>query len=94
MAAQNRSHDERLLPRDLSHLDVDLDRRRINARIARLIHESRTAAGLTQAQLAERVGTRQQVIARLEDADLLLAGGAQEVRVVVWARVLLGRDPV
>jgi transcriptional regulator with XRE-family HTH domain len=40
-----------------------------NAEIARKIYELRTAAGLTQKQLAERVGTRQSVISRLEDAD-------------------------
>ena len=41
----------------------------INADVARLIYEVRTAAGLTQAALAELVGTQQPVIARLEDAD-------------------------
>ncbi|MEO7993342.1 MAG: helix-turn-helix domain-containing protein [bacterium] len=42
---------------------------RIAARVAQQIYDARTAAGLTQAQLAELVGTRQSVIARLEDAD-------------------------
>ena len=37
--------------------------------VAVLIHSARTAAGLTQAQLAELVGTHQPDIARLEDAD-------------------------
>ena len=41
----------------------------LNAGVARLIYEARTAAGLTQAGLAERIGTKQPVIARLEDAD-------------------------
>ncbi|MGH8056269.1 MAG: helix-turn-helix domain-containing protein [Candidatus Entotheonellia bacterium] len=41
----------------------------INARIARMIYDARTRAGLTQQQLAELVGTKQPVIARLEDAD-------------------------
>ena len=41
----------------------------LNAEVARLIYEARTGAGLTQAELAERIGTRQPVIARLEDAD-------------------------
>jgi ribosome-binding protein aMBF1 (putative translation factor) len=41
----------------------------VNIRVARLIYEARTSAGLTQAQLAKRIGTRQPVIARLEDAD-------------------------
>ena len=34
-----------------------------------IIYEARSSAGLTQAQLAKLVGTRQSVIARLEDAD-------------------------
>lgn len=33
------------------------------------IHDARKAAGLTQAQLAERVGTTQSVICDLEDAE-------------------------
>ena len=40
-----------------------------NAEVARLIYEARTAAGLTQAELAALIGTKQPVIARLEDAD-------------------------
>jgi len=41
----------------------------LNARVARMIFEARTRAGLTQAQLAELINTKQPVIARLEDAD-------------------------
>jgi len=41
----------------------------INVEVALLIYEARTKAGLTQKQLAELVGTKQPVIARLEDAD-------------------------
>lgn len=41
----------------------------INAQVARMIYEARTKAGLTQQQLAKLVGTKQPVIARLEDAD-------------------------
>jgi transcriptional regulator with XRE-family HTH domain len=46
-----------------------VERERLNARIAGLLYDARTAAGLTQKQLAERVGTHQSVIDRLEDAD-------------------------
>jgi len=41
----------------------------LNVKVARMIYEARTKAGLTQQQLAKRVGTTQPVIARLEDAD-------------------------
>jgi len=37
--------------------------------IARQIYQLRTAAGLTQTQLAELIGTTASVICRLEDAD-------------------------
>lgn len=41
----------------------------INAEVAQLIYDARTKAGLTQKELAELIGTKQPVIARLEDAD-------------------------
>jgi len=41
----------------------------LNAIVAQLIYEARTARGLTQKQLADLVGTKQSAIARLEDAD-------------------------
>jgi ribosome-binding protein aMBF1 (putative translation factor) len=37
--------------------------------VARAIYKMRTDAGLSQADLAKRVGTTQSVIARLEDCD-------------------------
>lgn len=41
----------------------------INADIARKIFDLRTKAGLTQQELAARVGTTKSAICRLEDAD-------------------------
>ena len=41
----------------------------VNAEIARRIYQLRTQAGLTQQELAERVGTSKSAICRLEDAD-------------------------
>lgn len=41
----------------------------LNAAVAQMIYEARTQAGLTQQALADLVGTKQPVIARLEDAE-------------------------
>ena len=49
----------------LAMLDEELAR----ADVARKLYDLRTAAGLTQRQLAELVGTTASVICRMEDAD-------------------------
>ncbi len=41
----------------------------LNAAVAQMIYEARISAGLTQKELADRVGTKQPVIVRLEDAN-------------------------
>lgn len=46
-----------------------IDEETVNAQVARMIYETRTKAGLTQQELAKLVGTKQPVIARLEDAE-------------------------
>ncbi len=46
-----------------------LKEERINAGVARKIHDLRKEAGLSQKELAEKIGTTQSVISRLEDAD-------------------------
>lgn len=46
-----------------------LEQARLNANIAQKVYDLRMKAGLTQEQLAERVGTTASVICRLEDAD-------------------------
>jgi len=60
--------DRRLLRRDEGMREL-VEQATINARIAKLIYDARVAAKLTQKQLADLVGTKQPVIARLEDAD-------------------------
>lgn len=57
------------LSRDDPAMQELLAEERSNAAVARQIYELRTARGLTQQQLAELIGTKQPVIARLEDAD-------------------------
>lgn len=41
----------------------------LNAKVAQLIYTARKQANMTQQQLADLIGTKQSVIARLEDAD-------------------------
>ncbi|MDP8982169.1 MAG: XRE family transcriptional regulator [Acidobacteriota bacterium] len=41
----------------------------INLQVAQMIFQARTRAGLSQKQLAELIGSKQPVIARLEDAE-------------------------
>lgn len=68
-----------------------LEEARANEEIARKIHELRTAAGLTQTQLAKLIGTTASAICRLEDADyeghslamLRRIGGALNQRVEI-----------
>jgi ribosome-binding protein aMBF1 (putative translation factor) len=47
----------------------NLEEARANEEVARQIHELRSAANLTQAQLSRLIGTTASVICRLEDAD-------------------------
>lgn len=62
----------RILDHDMGH-DPELKRMieesTLNAHIAQLIYDARTAAGLTQKQLADLVHSTQPVISQLEHAD-------------------------
>ena len=42
---------------------------RINTHVARMVYEARTSAGLSQTQLAKKIGVKKSVIEQLEDAD-------------------------
>jgi transcriptional regulator with XRE-family HTH domain len=48
---------------------ASLQEERVNAEVARAIYDLRVEAGLSQKELAARIGTTQSVISRLEDAD-------------------------
>ena len=54
---------------DTPELQARIEEEKFNIRVAQMIYDARHRARLTQKQLAELVGTKQQVIARLEDAD-------------------------
>ncbi len=58
----------RLAGRDPEMLDL-VEQEEAKLDIARKIFELRSKAGLSQSELAKRVGTTQSVISRLEDAD-------------------------
>lgn len=51
------------------HMLAMLAEARANDEVARKIYDLRTAAGLTQRQLAKLIGTTASVICRLEDSD-------------------------
>ena len=54
---------------DTPELRAQIEEEKHNAEVAQMIYDARQKSGLTQKQLAELIGTKQQVIARLEDAD-------------------------
>jgi ribosome-binding protein aMBF1 (putative translation factor) len=47
----------------------EIERIKQDMEVGEQIHAARTAAGLTQAQLAKRIGTSQSIISDLEDAE-------------------------
>lgn len=52
-----------------AELAAAVEEESFNAEIAQQVYDLRKAAGLTQKQLAEYVGTQQSVICRIEDSD-------------------------
>ncbi|MFM9996621.1 MAG: helix-turn-helix domain-containing protein [Phycisphaerales bacterium] len=59
---------DRITGRDAG-LREAIRQQKLNVLVAEMIHDARTAAGLSQVQLAKLVGSTQSVISRLEDAD-------------------------
>lgn len=56
------------LARDMDLAD-GVENEKFHANIATQVYEARVAAGMTQAELAKRIGTTQSVVSRIEDAD-------------------------
>jgi transcriptional regulator with XRE-family HTH domain len=54
---------------DRAEMEAILEEERGKAGVGRLLHDLRTRAGLTQKELAKRVGTTSSAISRLENAD-------------------------
>lgn len=54
---------------DDAELRALVEEERVHAQVALEIYRLRASRGLTQAELARKVGTTQSVIARLEDSD-------------------------
>lgn len=54
---------------DDANLRDDVKEAEFEFEVAQLIYDARTAAGLTQADVAELIGSNQSVISRLEGAD-------------------------
>jgi len=85
---------------DISSLER-FEKDKLNAQIAETISRLRADAGITQGQLAEKIGTTQSVISRLEDAEYdghslsmlnrIAAALDQEVRVELEPRSEQGR---
>lgn len=70
---QRKTHDaleviDRMVGDD-TELRRQIEQETVNSRVASLLYEARTAAGLTQQQLATLIDSKQSVIARLENAD-------------------------
>ncbi|MFE3545996.1 multiprotein-bridging factor 1 family protein [Nocardia sp. NPDC059177] len=59
----------RMMPSARAEYDAAHERAGLALRWAELCYEARVAAGLTQAELAQRMGTTQPTVARIEDGD-------------------------
>lgn len=72
MPTQKTTDAIKILKHQLRH-DPDaqekIEKATLNARVAQAIYQARTEAKLSQRALAKLIGTKQPVIARLEDAD-------------------------
>lgn len=60
---------EAVLLRDDTRLQLQIEKERVNALAAQIIYDLRVQHGMSQRELAERVGTSASAICRLEDSD-------------------------
>lgn len=96
---RRKTRDAVLLTEALSGDDEELrelvEEEAVHSHVATLLHEARLRAGLTQAQLAERIGSRQSVVSRLENADYRGHSIAMLVRVAdaLGPRLVVGFAP-
>jgi ribosome-binding protein aMBF1 (putative translation factor) len=58
-----------MTPDERARFDAALEEEEARLRIAEIVYQARSAAGLTQTALAERVGTRQSVISAIENGS-------------------------
>lgn len=56
-----------MTPDERARFDAALEEEEARLRIAEIVYQARSAAGLTQAALAARVGTKQSVISAIEN---------------------------
>jgi ribosome-binding protein aMBF1 (putative translation factor) len=65
-----KTRDALKIPEGISgRMQEGLANARVNLEVAQMIYDARTKAHMSQRELADLIGTRQSVIARLEDAD-------------------------
>lgn len=62
--------------------------------VASVVIEARIRAGLTQAQLAERIGTKQPAIARIEGGQLPSTSTLQRIAAATGSRLRILLEPI
>ncbi len=58
-----------MTPDERARFDAALEEEETRLRVAEIVYQARSAAGLTQAALAERIGTKQSVISAIENGS-------------------------
>lgn len=58
-----------MTPDERARFDAALEEEEARLHVAEIVYQARAAAGLTQAALAERIGTKQSVISAIENGS-------------------------